>query len=192
MLVGVTHPGPVRRDEANPRLGSRVGHQGGSSLAVSRYSKSEDAAWLFAQWATSADTQVFITTLGGGTGPTRTSVYDDPRVKAAKGWIAKNYTLEENYGLGIRQKDPKVAAQQGLFYYYHVFAKCLAAVGKKTVTTPTGERAWANDLFAAFAKRQKPDGMFINENDRWWEKDPVLVTAYSINAMNYAYPFLKD
>ena len=59
-----------------------VGHQGGSSLAVSRYSKSEDAAWLFAQWATSADTQVFITTLGGGTGPTRTSVYDDARVKA--------------------------------------------------------------------------------------------------------------
>ena len=59
-----------------------VGHQGGSSLAVSKYSKSEDAAWLFAQWATSADTQVFITTLGGGTGPTRTSVYDDERVKA--------------------------------------------------------------------------------------------------------------
>jgi multiple sugar transport system substrate-binding protein len=59
-----------------------VGHQGGSSLAVSKYSKSPDAAWLFAQWATSADTQVFITTLGGGTGPTRTSVYDDARVKA--------------------------------------------------------------------------------------------------------------
>jgi len=59
-----------------------VGHQGGSSLAVSRYSKNQDAAWLFAQWATSFDTQVFITTLGGGTGPTRESVYDDDRVKA--------------------------------------------------------------------------------------------------------------
>jgi len=59
-----------------------VGHQGGSSLAVSRYSKSPDAAWLFMQWATSADTQALITTLGGGTGPTRASVYDDPRVKA--------------------------------------------------------------------------------------------------------------
>ena len=59
-----------------------VGHQGGSSLAVSRYSKNVDAAWLFAQWATSYDTQVLITTLGGGTGPTRESVYDDPRVKA--------------------------------------------------------------------------------------------------------------
>ena len=34
------------------------------------------------QWATCADTQALITTLGGGTGPTRTSVYDDPRVLA--------------------------------------------------------------------------------------------------------------
>ena len=52
-----------------------VGHQGGSSLAVSKYSKNQDAAWLFSQWATSKDTQVYITTLGGGTGPTRVSVY---------------------------------------------------------------------------------------------------------------------
>lgn len=59
-----------------------VGHQGGSSLAVSKYAKNQDAAWLFAQWATSFDTQVYITTLGGGTGPTRASVYDDARVKA--------------------------------------------------------------------------------------------------------------
>ena len=66
-----------------------VGHQGGSSLAVSKYAKSPDAAWLFAQWATSKETQVFITTLGGGTGPTRSSAYDDPRVKAnAKRGIA--------------------------------------------------------------------------------------------------------
>ncbi len=57
-----------------------VGHQGGSSLAVSRNSKAPDAAWIFMQWATCADTQALITTLGGGTGPTRASVYDDPRV----------------------------------------------------------------------------------------------------------------
>lgn len=59
-----------------------VGHQGGSSLAVSKNAKNPDAAWIFMQWATSMDTQVLITTLGGGTGPTRFSVYDDPRVKA--------------------------------------------------------------------------------------------------------------
>jgi len=59
-----------------------VGHQGGSSLAVSKYSKSPDAAWIFMQWATCADTQALITSLGGGTGPTRASVYEDPRVLA--------------------------------------------------------------------------------------------------------------
>ncbi|WP_119166669.1 ABC transporter substrate-binding protein [Algihabitans albus] len=59
-----------------------VGHQGGSSLAVSQNSKNPDAAWIFMQWATSYDTQVLITALGGGTGPTRGSVYDDPRIIA--------------------------------------------------------------------------------------------------------------
>ncbi|EAU39688.1 hypothetical protein FP2506_01863 [Fulvimarina pelagi HTCC2506] len=59
-----------------------VGHQGGSSLAVSRYSKNPDPAWIFMQWATSADTQALITVLGGGTGPTRSSVYDAEIVKA--------------------------------------------------------------------------------------------------------------
>jgi multiple sugar transport system substrate-binding protein len=59
-----------------------VGHQGGSSLAVSKASKNIDPAWIFMQWATSYDTQVLITALGGGTGPTRASVYDDPRIIA--------------------------------------------------------------------------------------------------------------
>jgi len=59
-----------------------VGHQGGSSLAVSKNAKNPDAAWIFMQWATCSDTQALITALGGGTGPTRNSVYDDPRVVA--------------------------------------------------------------------------------------------------------------
>ncbi|MFV0493369.1 MAG: ABC transporter substrate-binding protein [Pseudorhodobacter sp.] len=59
-----------------------IGHQGGSSLAVSRNSKNPDAAWIFMQWATCADTQVLITALGGGTGPTRASVYEDERIIA--------------------------------------------------------------------------------------------------------------
>jgi len=59
-----------------------VGHQGGSSLAVSKNSKNPDAAWIFMQWATCADTQSLITALGGGTGPTRDSVFSHPRVLA--------------------------------------------------------------------------------------------------------------
>lgn len=82
--VRVPQPKRALRTTAETGFGEvpGVAHQGGSSLAVSRNSKSPDAAWIFMQWATCADTQALITTLGGGTGPTRTSVYDDPRVKS--------------------------------------------------------------------------------------------------------------
>jgi multiple sugar transport system substrate-binding protein len=86
LMEAVRCPAPVRPVRTVNETGfgeiPGVGHQGGSSLAVSRNSKNPDAAWIFMQWATSYDTQVLITTLGGGTGPTRKSVYDDPRVKA--------------------------------------------------------------------------------------------------------------
>ncbi|MGE0710201.1 MAG: prenyltransferase/squalene oxidase repeat-containing protein [Planctomycetota bacterium] len=114
---------------------------------------------------------------------------DDPRIKAALGWIKANYSLDENYGLGIRAKDPK-AAQQGLYYYYHVFAKALSRLDSATVETKGGARSWAKDLVAALAQRQQKDGSFTNPNDRWWEGDPVLVTSYVLNALDYAYPYL--
>jgi len=84
LMQAAVPPAPTKALRAETGFGEipGVGHQGGSSLAVSKYAKSEDAAWLFAQWATSYDTQVLITTLGGGTGPTREAVYDDERVKA--------------------------------------------------------------------------------------------------------------
>ena len=42
---------------------------------------------------------------------------NDPRVKAAREWIEKNYTVEENPGQG----------EAGLYYYYHAFAAALNA-----------------------------------------------------------------
>lgn len=57
------------------------GHQGGSSIALSRYSKNIDAAWLFLQWVCSKDIMVRLT-LDGGFAPMRTSSFADPRVKA--------------------------------------------------------------------------------------------------------------
>ncbi len=115
---------------------------------------------------------------------------EDPRVQAALRWISNNYTLEENYGLGTRQQDPK-AAQQGLYYYYYVFAKSLDALGMPTLKTAQGERRWARDLCDALLARQGADGSFKNAHDRWWESDPVLVTAYVLNALNDALPRLE-
>ncbi len=58
-----------------------VGHQGGSVLGLSKYSKNIDAAWLFMQWACSKDVMTRCT-LAGGFAPMRLSSFADPRVKA--------------------------------------------------------------------------------------------------------------
>ena len=58
-----------------------VGHQGGSVLALSKYSQRQDAAWIFLQWATSSEVQTMATLLGGGATPTRASVFESPSVK---------------------------------------------------------------------------------------------------------------
>jgi squalene-hopene/tetraprenyl-beta-curcumene cyclase len=108
----------------------------------------------------------------------------DPRVKAALGWIKNHYTLDENHGLGIRA-DAK-AAQQGLFYYYLTFARALDGLGSNVVETKDGPKHWAKDLIAALKARQKPDGSFSNEADRWMEGLPVLATAYALGAANLA------
>jgi squalene-hopene/tetraprenyl-beta-curcumene cyclase len=42
---------------------------------------------------------------------------------------------------------------------------------------------WKTDLTKRLLNLQSPDGSWVNSNGRWWEKDPVLVTAYSILAL---------
>jgi squalene-hopene/tetraprenyl-beta-curcumene cyclase len=105
---------------------------------------------------------------------------DDPRMKKALEWIGKNYTLDANPGM------PEQNSQRGLYYYYHTFAKCMDALGEDTFTDANGvKHDWRADLIAALAKRQKPDGSWANDNDRWMEGDPNLVTGYCLMALSY-------
>ena len=75
--------GPAYRAAADAGFGEipNAGHQGGSILALSKYSKNVDAAWIFMQWACSKDVMTRCT-LGGGFAPMRLSSFADPRVKA--------------------------------------------------------------------------------------------------------------
>ena len=61
---------------------------------------------------------------------------DDPRITAAMTWLKKTYTLDENPGLG----------KQGLFYYYHTFAKALDAVGQKEFVDAKGVKLSDQDI----------------------------------------------
>jgi squalene-hopene/tetraprenyl-beta-curcumene cyclase len=101
---------------------------------------------------------------------------EDPRVRAARKWIESHYSLEENPELG----------QQGLYYYYHVFAKTMSAMNEPLFTDAEGKtHDWRTELVAALGKRQAANGSWVNPTDRWYEGDPNLVTGYALLALSY-------
>ncbi|MCM2373517.1 prenyltransferase/squalene oxidase repeat-containing protein [Aporhodopirellula aestuarii] len=103
---------------------------------------------------------------------------DDPRVEAALGFIRENYSLEKNPGMGA----------QGLFYYYHTFAKALDVAGLEVVDAEGGSvHDWREELVATLEANQQADGSWVNrESDRWMEGDRQLVTAYCLLALSHA------
>ena len=103
---------------------------------------------------------------------------NDPRIAAVVDWLKKNYTLKENPGMGA----------EGLFYYYHTMAKAMAMYGLDDITLENGKTInWRKDLALHLLNLQNGDGFWVNDNGRWWEKDPVLVTSYAVIALEILY-----
>jgi squalene-hopene/tetraprenyl-beta-curcumene cyclase len=114
---------------------------------------------------------------------------EDPRVKAAWEWIAKNWTLDQNPGL--QANDPKMA-QNGLYYYFHTMARALATYDQPVVNDPKGKaHDWRVEFIDKMAQLQKPDGSWSGEK-RWMEDNPVLVTSYIVNALEDVRDDLKE
>ncbi|HJT77734.1 MAG TPA: prenyltransferase/squalene oxidase repeat-containing protein [Gemmataceae bacterium] len=108
---------------------------------------------------------------------------DDPRVQKAYQWIQQHYAVDRNPGM------PDIRSQWGLYYYYHTMAKCLDILGVDEVVDAQGKKHdWRGDLIEALAKRQRPDGSWVNPNDHWREGDPNLVTGYVLMALAHCRP----
>jgi squalene-hopene/tetraprenyl-beta-curcumene cyclase len=100
---------------------------------------------------------------------------EDPRVTAVVDWLRANFTLNENPNLG----------DQGLYYYYHTMAKALSVYGVDRLQTADGLSInWREQLALKLINLQHADGSWANDNGRWWEKDPALVTSYSLIALD--------
>ncbi|MCX7702665.1 MAG: terpene cyclase/mutase family protein [Planctomycetota bacterium] len=116
---------------------------------------------------------------------------NDDRVKSAMNWIRRNYTLDENPGMSERRYEP--ASKQGLFYYYMTLAKALFHYGERyLLDSENNKHDWAAELVEKLVSLQKEDGSWVNENDRWYESDPSLVTSYAIIALSYASRALNE
>ncbi|HBC89343.1 MAG TPA: cycloartenol synthase [Lentisphaeria bacterium] len=110
---------------------------------------------------------------------------DDQRVKAAVEWASKNYTLDQNPGMGA----------EGHYYYLITFAKANAVLGEEFITLPDGKKVqWRVDLIKKLLELQKTNGEWYNDkHGRWMETIPELVTAYSLIAFEAAMgPYLAD
>lgn len=102
----------------------------------------------------------------------------DPRVVAVKEWLGKNYTTAENPGMG----------SQGLYYYYQTMSKALTAANIGMLKLADGTEAdWRKDLGEKLLASQREDGSWVNENGRWMESNPVLVTAYTVLSLAQVY-----
>ena len=90
----------------------------------------------------------------------------DPRVRQSLEYLNKYWSVEENPGMG----------NQGLYYFYDIMARALSAAGVDTV----GDHNWKKELSAKVMSLQKPDGSWANDNNRFWEADPVLCTSFAL------------
>lgn len=106
---------------------------------------------------------------------------DDPRVVAAYGWIRKNYSVNENPGMG----------QSGLYYYYVTMAKALNAWGEPTIDALDAQgkataHRWSAELIDKLASLQNDDGSFKSVDKRWMEDNATLITAFALIALGEA------
>ena len=202
MYGGIGYGGDLRPDMSNLQFSLKALKESGVSNDADVWEKaikfiercqnrseSNDQSWA-------ADDGGFIYSPGeskaGGTSSYGTMTYagvlsfiyanvdkNDDRVQAAIRWIKDNYTLEENPPIGA----------QGLYYYYHTMAKALSIYGEPIITDSNGiQHNWYEELARKLLRLQKPEGYWINEEDRWMEAMPILTTTYAILALSVGYP----
>lgn len=99
----------------------------------------------------------------------------DYRVKAAQKFLARNYSVTSNPGMGAA----------GLYYYLHTMSKALSLVGESTFVSEKGEHDWKQDILRQLRETQKENGSWTNPEARWMEGDPNLVTGYVLLTLAY-------
>jgi squalene-hopene/tetraprenyl-beta-curcumene cyclase len=102
---------------------------------------------------------------------------NDPRVVAAHAWIKKNYAVDVNPGTGGRK--------DGIYYYYYALAMAMSAMGEAEFVDGQGRKHnWRNELVTQLLAAQAADGSWVNKDSAmWWQDNPHLVTAWSVNAL---------
>lgn len=103
---------------------------------------------------------------------------DDYRIKAAMSFLAKNYAVDQNPGMGAA----------GLYYYLHTMAKALSLLETPIFVSEKGKHDWKQDILAQLQSTQRENGSWTNPEARWMEGDANLVTGYVLLTLEYTLP----
>lgn len=96
---------------------------------------------------------------------------DDIRVQGALDYARRHYTVTENPSKGM----------EAYYFYLHIMSKALAAHGQDELRLADGtSKNWRKDIAERLLELQKDDGSWINENGRFMESMPSLVTSYNL------------
>jgi len=120
---------------------------------------------------------------------------DDPRVRATVQWAIRHWDLDSAARLqeGQAEEDAVAARErkEGLFYLYNVLSKGLATFGQDVFAPEDGPMFnWRIELIKRLLSEQKTEldgsGYWVNDVSRYWESDRILVTAYTLIALQVA------
>ena len=67
-----------------------------------------------------------------------------------------------------------------------------AANGDKLKLADGTEADWRNDLGHKILAAQRENGSWLNDNGRWMESNPVLVTAYTVLSLEGIYDSIPE
>ncbi len=106
---------------------------------------------------------------------------DDARITASLDWMRRHYTLDSNPNMPGKQ------SAEGVYYYYHVFAKALHAWGEPVLKDAMGvSHHWRSELCRKLVSLQREDGSWVNDRPRWLEGDASYVTGLTILTLQTA------
>jgi hypothetical protein len=105
----------------------------------------------------------------------------DARVLAAAAWLARHFDPAHNPGAFVVGSE--VRQESSYYYWTWSVAHALRALGQPTLTTTSGDVAWAPALGKELLARQAADGSWKNSYSEMRENDPIVATAFAAAAL---------
>lgn len=105
---------------------------------------------------------------------------DDPRVKAAVAWLARNFTLRVNPGFPAEGDG---ILERGIFYYYlDALTDALTRAGVDTLPGAAGQPPirWRYEVARRLVSLQRPDGSWAGDIAVMNEDDPAQATSFAL------------